>query len=341
MNVTPQPQCLLWEACKSGDVHKVPELLANPQVDVNSSSPDRLDTPLHLACRFGRAEVVRLLLRHPAIEVDLGNAGGASPFNIACQEGHRDVADMMLADQRIQPNMVNFRNATPLYKACQNGHLDVLDTLLMDRRVEVNTPTESCTPLWKASENGRLDVVLLLLASDYIVDTTATSLPGAERWHNTTAATWARLYPTLPRYQNHTPWDHDRCRLHGPEIASLIESYEGDPLRVRVQLRSRPEIRSRFIARLFGVVIFFVDNLLRPSQSTVMAATTAATMSKVPEAEVLAVAEALRFLQIAARLPLDLQMVLCNRAFSSARDVVPSHEVEPCFRWLARSSTWL
>ena len=37
----------------------------------------------------------------------------------------------------------------------------------------------------------------------------------------------------------------------------------------------------------------------------------------------------LRFFNIASRLPMELQMVLCNRAAGSARNNIPSHHVEP------------
>ena len=37
----------------------------------------------------------------------------------------------------------------------------------------------------------------------------------------------------------------------------------------------------------------------------------------------------LRFFNIASHLPMELQMVLCNRAAGSARNNIPSHHVEP------------
>ena len=48
-----------------------------------------------------------------------------------------------------------------------------------------------------------------------------------------------------------------------------------------------------------------------------------------------------RFLKIAASLPLDLQMVLCNRMYGSPKDIVLASDSEPGFRWLAKKVTWL
>ena len=56
--------------------------------------------------------------------------------------------------------------------------------------------------------------------------------------------------------------------------------------------------------------------------------------------ERLAHSDTRRFFSITSRLPLDLQMVLCNRAFGSPRDIILSRDSEPGFRLLARTTTW-
>ena len=47
-----------------------------------------------------------------------------------------------------------------------------------------------------------------------------------------------------------------------------------------------------------------------------------------------------RFFAIASKLPMELQMVLCNRLFGLARDVVLSKFSEPAFRFYAKSYVW-
>ena len=42
-----------------------------------------------------------------------------------------------------------------------------------------------------------------------------------------------------------------------------------------------------------------------------------------------------RFFAIAVKLPMDLQMVLCNRIFGSGKDIVLTKSSEPGFRKLA------
>jgi len=47
-----------------------------------------------------------------------------------------------------------------------------------------------------------------------------------------------------------------------------------------------------------------------------------------------------RFFEIAARLPLELQMVLCNRMYGSPRSLILTTHLDPAFRCLARAATW-
>ena len=52
----------LWQACTDGDLEIVKELVDDSAVDINWVGEDRLDTPLHRACRFGWLEIVKVLL---------------------------------------------------------------------------------------------------------------------------------------------------------------------------------------------------------------------------------------------------------------------------------------
>ena len=70
---------------------------------------------------------------------------------------------------------------------------------------------------------------------------------------------------------------------------------------------------------MFAVVVFFADGFVELGKDT-------PSSTK-------------RFFSIAASLPLDLQMTLCNRMFRSAKDTVPTRDSEPGFRWLARASS--
>ena len=77
-----------------------------------------------------------------------------------------------------------------------------------------------------------------------------------------------------------------------------------------------------FISSVFALIVFLCDDLVSLS---VPAPTDdeAATNTR-------------RFFAIAAALPMDLQMVLCNRMYGSHKDLVLTKHSEPAFKRLAK-----
>jgi len=342
----------LWQASMDGELETV-TTLTKTRVDVNWVGVDKGDTPLHRACRFGHLEVVKVLLDHRKIEVNKGNQWGATPFFIACQQGHKaivlhlladprvdvvlpdedgtfpfnqaawngqpEVVSLLLYDSRIDPNSTNKSKGTALFVALESGRSDVAWLLLSDPRTRHNLPDNSgCTPLWMASQNGHLPTAQLLFASERSIDTKARSKARKKtaedqaRWAATQQTTWDNVIYDDPR----------RRQRDCPLIADLICEYELDPEAVRRRLRQLPEIRKIYVGHLFALVVFFSDGFLRPIPATTPPAT-------------------VRFLRICSRLPLDLQMVICNRMFGSPKNIVSSRDSEPGFKWIFRIMYWL
>lgn len=52
-------------------------------------------TPLHIASRLGKTEIVQLLLQHMA-HPDAATSNGYTPLHIAAREGHLDVTSVLL-----------------------------------------------------------------------------------------------------------------------------------------------------------------------------------------------------------------------------------------------------
>jgi len=73
---------------------------------------------------------------------------------------------------------------------------------------------------------------------------------------------------------------------------------------------------------VFALVVFLCGGLLATTEPTAAAAAAAS--------------EAARFFLIATRLPMALQMVLCNRKFGSGKDHVLTKDSEPAFKKLAK-----
>ena len=237
----------------------------------------------------------------------------APPLLFAAWKGHLEVVSLLLADGRSDPNVCMQDGLTPLGMACEHGRVAVVTLLLTDERVDPNTKSENdpSSPLWFASQNGFLHLVRLMLASERSVDTRIMS-----DFDNRTASQQARWAATQPPWSHIEFDDHERRRRDCPLIADLIEAYEGNPLEVRWQLRFSPGIRERYTGHMLAVVVFFSDGYLEIG-------TEISSSAK-------------RFFALCACLPLDLQMVVCNRMFRSGKSVVSSRDSEPGFKWLAR-----
>jgi len=201
--------------------------------------------------------------------------------------------------------------------ASQIGRNEVVSLLLADPRIDPNKPwSDQGTPLWYASQNGHLVVVQHILASGKEIDTKRRS-----DVQNRTAAEQGRAMGGRTKRVNDTDEDHQRKKTNGPLCADLIDEYERDPVAARHRLRRLPGLREYFIGHIFALVVFYSDSYVAINER-------------------LAHSDTRRFFSITSRLPLDLQMVLCNRAFGSPRDIILSRDSEPGFKCLARTTSW-
>jgi len=122
------------------------------------------------------------------------------------------------------------------------------------------------------------------------------------------------LMALRPFEENHVPGDLSRWRspwMHERECVDLYLDYQRDPLRVRHCMRMELGFREAFAAEIFAVIILFADDFfilhdhLGPG------------------------APRTRFLSMARRLPLELQMLLAWRAQGDPREVILSSDFEP------------
>ena len=83
---------------------------------------------LHIACKNGHTDAVRLLLDGGA-EVDRANKDGSTPLIIACFNGHVDAARLLL-ERGAEVDRARKDGATPLGMAWRYEHGDVEELLL-------------------------------------------------------------------------------------------------------------------------------------------------------------------------------------------------------------------
>ena len=100
------------------------------------------------------------------------------------------------------------------------------------------------------------------------------------------------------------------------EFLTLALKFSEDPVKTKQELALELE-PERSAACIYSLVIFDCDGLLRVSAEN--AGTSAS-----------------RFFSVAAKLPMELQMLLCNRLCGIAHDNIPSKLSEPAFKDIAQ-----
>ncbi|KAI2490607.1 serine/threonine kinase [Fragilaria crotonensis] len=155
----------LYIASQNGHLEVVRELLQHDNVDVNLQCTDDGATALYMASQQGHLEVVRELLQHDNVDVNLQCTSGATALYTAIQNGHVEVVRKLLQIDNVDVNIQSTDGTTALYIASQDGHLEVVRELLQHDNVDVNLQctNDGTTALYMASQRGRLEVVRELL----------------------------------------------------------------------------------------------------------------------------------------------------------------------------------
>jgi len=119
-------------------------------------------TPLHWACREGRASIVQLLLDKKA-SVGTKDGGGLTPLHWACRKGRTSIVKLLLDGKACFDGKDRY-GWTPLHRACLRGNTAIAK-LLLDGKASVDAKdVDGVTPLDYAGTNKEL--VQLLKTND-------------------------------------------------------------------------------------------------------------------------------------------------------------------------------
>jgi hypothetical protein len=219
----------------------------------------------------------------------------------------------------------NLTNWSIFHLACIKGNIPLLKTLLSKPDVDVNSRDhESSTPFSSAVFNNNESVVELLL-KDQRVDIN-------EQDGKMRSPFWWAAYSGYDRiikmmigcgrdFNTETKGDHYGTKLSSLEIAikngndsavNLIRLFNEHPERARMQALGWTP------ASLFASVVFVCDGHLRIKPAT-------DDDNKVK-----------RFFKVVTQLPMELQMIVCQRACFFARDTIVSKDSEQGFRTITK-----
>ena len=120
----------------------VKALLGHPDIEVNLKGANQR-TPLYttIYSHSGRpadTSMAEALLKHPDIDVNT-LAPDWTPLMLACEQGAMAFVQLLLGDPNIMANKASAGDgATPLFVACQNGRQSVVQRLLQAPDIDVN-----------------------------------------------------------------------------------------------------------------------------------------------------------------------------------------------------------
>lgn len=290
-----------------------------PTTPTTPTTPlDRPEKSLWRACeRCNLPEVRRLLQAHPDLDVNWGNyeCYDFTPLHIACTRGDPTIITELLHHPCIDVNRLDANDMSPFMLSCQVGRVKPLRALLPDHRVNLNlfTPRGS-TGIWYASCFGKVQAVMAIIASgrDVNLQTKGKHYDG----RMLTAAGIAQVNKQ-------------------PDLAKLLADFEENQEKMRFEAKLSLGQRECLSSHLFALTVLYSDQylaLVAPSSTSSSSTATATEEAAAPQEE-----KAARFFRVITRLPLELQMIVCNRVFRLARDLISTKDSEPAFRYMVHT----
>ena len=154
----------LAEAAYRGSYTIVRLLLNHKHINVNVPGKGK-PTPLCKAATAGHARVVKALLTHPNIKPNESESyDGSSALLNAAAIGSVEIVDLLLQDGRVNPLCADYFGRTALWWAAFKGHTAVVRCLLGSFRMNINFPWD-CDPLSVAEEEGHWKIAKLIQAA--------------------------------------------------------------------------------------------------------------------------------------------------------------------------------
>ncbi|KAH6984491.1 hypothetical protein BKA56DRAFT_581078 [Ilyonectria sp. MPI-CAGE-AT-0026] len=155
---------LIW-AIREGNMSRSKRLIESKEFDVNSWEENYCQSPVSTAAKYGRVDIMKLLLAEKGANPGLKDGFQRTPLSRAAENNHLAVAEILLATGRAKENSKDRKGRTALLWAVKNGHVDTVRLLLASAGVNANArDRRGETPLLWAVRRGNLEIVKLLIS---------------------------------------------------------------------------------------------------------------------------------------------------------------------------------
>ena len=153
---------LLFWASTRGHLQLAKNLLNNTRILVNRKRSTNEATALYQASKYGHFQIVDLILKHPAVDVNLPTLDRETPLMASTLNGHAEVAKKLLSVVNINVNYATFDGKTALIYAASAKSTDILELLLRCPQTDTSLMDEGYwTALDIATQEGHTEAVNL------------------------------------------------------------------------------------------------------------------------------------------------------------------------------------
>ncbi len=151
----------LEDALSKGNYRIVELMLAVSEVDINADGGKWLRS----AVSDNNIELVKVLLKYPGINVNVGEYMHQTPLYIAVEKGNVEMVKLLISVPDIRFDKRDTFGQTLLHHVVERKNKTMLAVLLQTPNINVNALDDMCnTPLHLAAESGDMEILELFLA---------------------------------------------------------------------------------------------------------------------------------------------------------------------------------
>ena len=153
----------IFGTIEADDLDGCVQLIEADTTIVNSTDKQKA-TPLIVAARLGRLDIVKYLIQSSNVDVNVSDMKGNTALHYACMQNHHDIVTFLLSC-KVDLHTSNKDQLTPLHCAAKAGSLQTVQSLISEN-AEINCKERRhFTPLHFAAQSGQLAVVEFLLST--------------------------------------------------------------------------------------------------------------------------------------------------------------------------------